>query len=394
MSGPNGAGKTSLLRQIAGLLPLAAGRLSLDGASPDAGLPELCHYVGHLNAVKASFSVRENLAFWAEFLGEDGASLDRALAAFGLGALAELPAGLLSAGQKRKLALSRLFAASRPIWLLDEPQVSLDTASVKLLDAAIEGSSRGRRHRARGEPHAARDQIRAEARAWRQGARRVSAALALLRRDVKLAFREGGAIGVALGFYLVVVAITPLGLGPDLNLLSRIAPGMLWVALLLAALLSADRIFHNDYEDGALDVLITGPLPLPLVAAIKSLAHWLTTGVPLALLAPLLGLLLNLPLQAIPLLVLSMLAGTPAVSFVAAIGASLTLGLRRSGLLLALLVLPLYVPVLIFGVAAASAAITGPASPWPPFLMLCALSLASIVLAPLAAAAALRTALR
>ncbi|MGA7546639.1 MAG: heme exporter protein CcmB, partial [Methyloceanibacter sp.] len=180
--------------------------------------------------------------------------------------------------------------------------------------------------------------------------------------------------------------------GPDLNLLSRIAPGILWIALLLAALLSADRIFHNDYEDGALDVLITGPLPL--VAAIKSLAHWLTTGVLLALIAPLLGLLLNLPLQAMPLLVLSMLAGTPAVSFVAAIGASLTLGLRRSGLLLALLVLPLYVPVLIFGVATASAAITGPASPWPPFMLLCALSLASIVLAPLAAAAALRNALR
>ena len=137
LSGPNGAGKTSLLRQIAGLLPLAAGRLSLDGAPPDAMLAELCHYVGHLNAVKTSFSVRENLAFWAEFLGEDGGSLDRALAAFGLGALAELPAGLLSAGQKRKLALSRLFTASRPIWLLDEPQVSLDAASLKLLDKAL-----------------------------------------------------------------------------------------------------------------------------------------------------------------------------------------------------------------------------------------------------------------
>jgi heme exporter protein B len=190
-----------------------------------------------------------------------------------------------------------------------------------------------------------------------------------------------------------VVAIAPLGLGPDLNLLARIAPGLLWVALLLAALLSADRIFHNDYEDGALDVLATGALPLPLVAAIKSLAHWLTTGVPLALLAPLLGLLLNLPAEANSFLVLAMLAGTPAVSFIAAIGASLTLGLRRSGLLLALLVLPLYVPVLIFGVAAVSAAI-GPASPWPPFLMLCALSLASIVLAPLAAAASVRAALR
>jgi heme exporter protein B len=222
----------------------------------------------------------------------------------------------------------------------------------------------------------------------------VKAALALLARDVKLSWREGGAIGTALGFYLVVVVLTPVGLGPDLNLLARIAPGILWVALLLAALLSADRIFHNDYEDGGLDLLAMSSLPLPVVAAIKSLAHWLTTGVPLALLAPLLGVLLNLPLEAIPLLVLSMLAGTPAVSFVAAIGASLTLDLRRSGLLLALLVLPLYVPVLIFGVATASTAIIGPASPWPTLLMLCALSLASIVLAPIAAAAALRTALR
>jgi heme exporter protein B len=222
----------------------------------------------------------------------------------------------------------------------------------------------------------------------------VNEALALLARDLKLAWREGGAIGVALGFYLVVIAITPLGLGPDLNLLARTAAGMLWVALLLAALLSAGRIFENDYEDGSLDLLATGALPLSAVAAVKCLAHWLTTGVPLALLAPILGLLLNLPLEAMPWLILSMLAGTPAVSFVAGIGASLTLGLRRSGLLLALLVLPLYVPVLIFGVAAASAALTGPASPWPPFLMLCALSLAAIVLAPIAASAALRTALR
>jgi heme exporter protein B len=222
----------------------------------------------------------------------------------------------------------------------------------------------------------------------------VSPALALLKRDVKLSWREGGAIGTALGFYLVVVAITPLGLGPDLNLLARIAPRMLWIALLLAALLSADRIFHNDYEDGGLDVLITGPLPLPLVAAIKCLAHWLTTGVPLALIAPFLGLLLNLPLGATPSLVLAMLAGTPAVSFIAGIGASLTLGLRRGGILLALLVLPLYVPVLIFGVSAVTPYVSGPNSLWPPFLMLCALSLASVVLAPLAAAAALRTALR
>jgi heme exporter protein B len=222
----------------------------------------------------------------------------------------------------------------------------------------------------------------------------IRAALALLRRDIGLAWREGGAIGTALGFYFAVIALTPLGLGPDLKLLARIAPGMLWVALLLASLLSADRIFHNDYEDGSLDLLTLGPLPLELVAGTKSLAHWITTGIPLTLLAPVLGLLLNLPIQSFGLLVLALLAGTPAVSFVAAIGAALTLGLRRSGVLLALLVLPLYVPVLIFGVATVATGITGPGSPWQPFLLLCALSLASIVLSPIAAAAALRTALR
>ena len=222
----------------------------------------------------------------------------------------------------------------------------------------------------------------------------MSAALALLARDVKLAWREGGAVGVALGFYLIVVVITPLGLGPDLNLLARIAPGILWVGLLLAALLSAGRIFDNDYEDGTLDVLATGPLPLSVVAGIKCLAHWLATGIPLVLIAPLLGLLLNLPMGSIPSLMLAMLAGTPAVSFLAGIGASLTLGLRRSGLLLALLVVPLYVPVLIFGVSAVTPYVTGPNAIWPPLFILCALSLASIVLAPLAAAAAIRNALR
>ena len=180
----------------------------------------------------------------------------------------------------------------------------------------------------------------------------MSAFLELVRRDLLVAWKEGGTVGVALGFYLVVVTLLPLGIGPDLNLLTRIAPGVLWVALLLAALLSLGRMFETDLEDGSLEVLATGPLPLEAVAAAKSLAHWLTTGVPLTLLAPLLGLFLNLQPEAYGALTLSMLAGTPAVSSLGAIGAALTLRTRRGGLLLALLMLPLFVPTLIFGIEA------------------------------------------
>ena len=168
----------------------------------------------------------------------------------------------------------------------------------------------------------------------------------LVRRDLQLAWKEGGTVGIALGFYLVVVTMLPLSLGPDLNLLSRIAPGLLWVALLLATLLSLGRLFETDFEDGSLEVLATSALPLEAIAAAKSLAHWLTTGIPLTILAPVLGLLVNLPLEAYGVLVATMLVGTPAVSFIGAIGAALTLRARRSGVLIALLMLPLYVPTL------------------------------------------------
>lgn len=212
----------------------------------------------------------------------------------------------------------------------------------------------------------------------------------LLKRDVLITWRDGGAVGTALGFYVMVITLLPLGIGPDLNLLQRIAPGLLWVALLLAALLSLGRLFEIDLEDGSLDVLITSPLPLEAVAVAKCLAHWLGTAVPLALLAPVLGLLLNLPLDAYGPLVLSMLIGTPAVSFIGGIGAALTLRARRGGVLLALLMLPLFVPTLIFGIETVSSAIVDSGAFGPSILILSAVSLASVVLAPVAIAAALR----
>ena len=214
--------------------------------------------------------------------------------------------------------------------------------------------------------------------------------LTLVRRDIGLSLREGGAISTALGFYLIVISILPLGLGPDLELLAKIAPGILWVALLLSALLSVDRIFYNDFEDGALEVIALGPLPLELVAAAKSVAHWITNGIPLALVTPVLGLLLNLDPDAMGTLVLTMLVGTPAVSFLGAVGAALTLGLRRGGLLLSLLILPLYTPLLIFGISTIDAALVGPGSYMTPLLILIAITLFTMVLSPLAAAAALR----
>lgn len=218
--------------------------------------------------------------------------------------------------------------------------------------------------------------------------------LSLVRRDVQLAVRLGGGGGMAVFFFLVVVSIVPFGIGPDLNLLGKIAPGLLWVALLLSSLLTLDRLFQADYEDGTLDILTMGGLPLELTACAKSIAHWLTTGLPLVVAAPLLGLLLNLEMAHFRTLVLAMLVGTPALSFLGAIGAALTVSVRRGGLLASLLVLPFYIPVLIFGVAAAGGAVAMPGAGHQGLLLLGAVALASLVIGPVASAAALRANLR
>ena len=217
----------------------------------------------------------------------------------------------------------------------------------------------------------------------------MSAFLALLARDLRLAFREGSALGAALGFYLIVVAMLPLGLGPDMALLSRIAPGLLWIALLLSALLTLGRLFETDLEDGSLDVMATAAVPLEGVVAAKGIAHWLSTALPLTLLAPFLGLMLNLDFALYLPLMTTMLVGTPAISFIGTIGAALTLRSRRGSLLIALLVLPLYVPTLIFGIGAI-ASLLGPGGAEASLMILGALSLGALVLGPIAAAAALR----
>jgi heme exporter protein B len=207
---------------------------------------------------------------------------------------------------------------------------------------------------------------------------------------MRIAVRVGGGALIGVLFFLVVVSVTPFAVGPDLALLKRIGPAILWLAALLASLLALDRLFASDHEDGSLDLILTGRTPLELVVAAKGIAHWLTTALPLIIAAPLIALLLDLDGAAEAGLVLTLLVGTPALTFIGLIGAAIAVTLRRGGLLLAIIVLPLTVPVLIFGVAAANAAVGGPVPFGTPFTVLCALTLASLVIGPFAAAAALR----
>ncbi len=217
--------------------------------------------------------------------------------------------------------------------------------------------------------------------------------IALLIRDLRLAIRAGGGFGLGLAFFLLVAVIVPLGVGPEPATLAKIAPGILWVGALLSCLLSLDRIFALDFEDGSLDLLATSPLPMEGAVAVKALAHWLVTGLPLVLAAPVLGVLLNLPVPGYPWLVASLALGTPALSIIGAFGAALTVGLKRGGLLMSLLVLPLYMPTLIFGAEVVKRGAAGMAVATP-LALLAAITAGALALLPFAAAAALRVNLR
>jgi heme exporter protein B len=216
---------------------------------------------------------------------------------------------------------------------------------------------------------------------------------ALFWRDLRLAVRAGGGFGLGLAFFLMVAVLVPLGVGPQPELLGRIAPGILWVGALLACLLSLDRIFALDHEDGSLEVLAVSPLPLEGVALVKALAHWLVTGLPLVAIAPLLGVMLNLGAGGYGWLVASLALGTPALSLIGCFGAALTVGLKRGGLILSLIVLPMYMPTLVFGAEAVRRGALGQGGAVP-LLLLAGISAGALALLPFATAAALRANLR
>ncbi|THH38265.1 heme exporter protein CcmB [Aliishimia ponticola] len=216
---------------------------------------------------------------------------------------------------------------------------------------------------------------------------------ALLLRDLRLAFRAGGGFGLGLAFFLIVTVLVPFSVGPQSELLTRIAPGVLWLGALLACLLSLDRLLALDWEDGTLDLLATAPVPLEGALSVKALAHWLVTGLPLVFAAPVLGVLLNLAPAGYLWLVISLAVGTPALSVIGAFGAALTVGIKRGGLLLSLLVLPLYVPTLIFGAEVARRGAQG-LEVGTPLLMLAGITFGVAALMPFASATVLRMNLR
>lgn len=216
---------------------------------------------------------------------------------------------------------------------------------------------------------------------------------ALLSRELLIAYRRLAEVFNPLWFFVLVITLFPLSVGPDPQILQRIAPGIIWVAALLSALLSLERLFRDDFIDGSLEQLMLTPLPLPLIVVTKIIAHWILTGLPLLLISPLLAVLLSLNVATWSAVALTLLVGTPALSFIGAIGVGLTVGLRKGGVLMSLLVLPLFVPVLIFATSAVDAAAMGMAYSGQ-LAILTAILVLAVVLAPFAISAALRISVR
>jgi len=352
VTGANGAGKSTLLRSVAGLLRPDEGSIILD-PEPEAGRAVAIHYLGHLDGLKPRLTVHENLLFWRR-LWQVGAPPD------------PWPAGLAS---RRAGDLARCLRRGDA-------------------RAARGGASRRWRHGdGRAAPVAAAGTVPLDR--PRAGRGMIAAFGTIAGQTARLSLRSGGGPLIGLVFFLAVVTIVPFGVGPDLKLLARIGPAILWIGALLATLLGLDRLFQDDRDDGSLDLLMLAGPPLEIVVLAKCLGHWLATGLPLVIAAPVLGLLLGVEPAGLGAVTLTLLAGSPGLTLIGAIGAALLTALGRGGLLVAVLVLPFTIPVLIFGVSSTAAVLLS-GSFLPPFLILIAITLVSMVVATVAGAAALR----
>ena len=432
IAGSNGAGKTTLLRLLTGLMRPAEGEIFWRGepilkAAQDFWR-ELC-YIGHRNGVKDDLSVMENVLINARIasLSCTPEAARAALAAVGLSDYEDVPAGQLSQGQRRRVALARLWLSeSVPLWILDEPFTALDVKGVaRLADLVSKHVAEGgvvmlvthqevpvdpkhlfvieperwapkRRSAAGtcggGEGDGASCRSRKRCQGLKRGdAKMFNLFMTILKRDLTLSLRRKSDLAQVIFFFAVVVTLVPLGVGAETNILRSIAPGVVWVAALLAALLSLPRMFATDHEDGTLEQMLVAAEPVPVIVVAKVAAHWIVTGVPMTIFATIFGVMFDLELDVTLVMVASLLIGTPVLSLVGAVGAALTLGLRAGGVLTSLLVLPLYIPVLIFGSGAATAAAMS-LSPASHFMIVGGLSLFALALAPFAVAAALRIA--
>ena len=429
LRGANGRGKTSLLRLIAGLATPERGEIRIDGmlvgrarGAPVSAPPHGIVYVGHANALKDDLTVREALGFLLRIHGRacDHASVDAALGHWNLLGRAGAAVRTLSQGQRRRLALARLAVERTPaLWLLDEPCDALDSDGVERLNALLAAHlQRGGSVLLTGH-HAplattlplrefdldrrAVDTCRSgEARNPGRDGRRAAAPeppsaptralfAALFMRDLRLALRRRIDTLLPVAFFGVAVALFPLGVGPEPETLRQIAPGLIWVCALLATMLSVAPLYAADHADGTLEQLLLTGRSAVVVAGARAAAHWLLTGAPLVVAAPLFGLMFGLDAQALAVLTATLLLGTPILSLLGALGAALTLGLRSAGALLILIVLPLAIPALIFGTGAVAAVEAGQ-SAYAHVALLAALLIVTLLLAPLGAAAALRIA--
>ena len=399
LRGPNGCGKSTLLRCIAGLTGPSAGRIVWDD---DVEATERLHYVGHFDAIKPQETVLQQAAFWASFLGVSSPrkAARQALKQVGLGNRLSAPGRGLSAGQRRRLALTRLIMASRPVWLLDEPLAALDSDGQLLVrELVAHHQSHGGIVIAamHGEGFEGACTLNVGDFAPSQttpagGALMSSSLMVLFTRELRLAWSGGGGAALPVGFYAGAATLTPLALGPAPDLLQAAGPGILFITLALASLLPMERLFQADLEDGTLDVLGASGVSLAGVALTKTAAHWMTSGLPLALIAPILWIMLQGTGSAIGVVLAATISGSLAFFFIGSVGAALAAGVRRGGLLIALTALPLYAPATIFGASALYAVSEGRA--FGEALNLCiACALASAALGPFAAGAALKTAL-